>query len=68
MSYGAAVSVEGQLALFAPLTHHQPMQFVTAVQPHGLGLLLQSLIPVQLTQVGQVRFWKGVHKSTFRQI
>ena len=44
---------------FASLTADQSMQLVTVVQPHGLGLLLQALITVKLSEVCQVGLWKG---------
>lgn len=48
-------------ALFASLAADQSMQFVTVVQPHRLGLLLQPLVSVQLPQVGQVRLCQTQH-------
>lgn len=47
--------------LVAPLASYNAVQLLAVVQLHGLGFLLQPLIPIKLTQVSQVRLW-DVHK------
>ena len=51
---------EGEAAAsFSSVATHEAVQLITMLQLHGLRLLLQSIVAVQLPKVGQVRFYRG---------